>query len=84
MAPTFETIASGDYGISRPLFFYIKNAHRNVIAGMNDYITEFVSDDAMGPEGYLSERGLVALPDDKRKAVQEAAKDSTGMTRFTN
>src|SRR3546814_3713359 len=38
--PTFETIASGDYGISRPLFIYIKNAHRGVIPGLNEFRSE--------------------------------------------
>ncbi len=82
--PSMETIADGSYGISRPLFFYIKNAHRGVIAGLNEFITEYVSEEAMGPDGYLSERGLVVLPDETRKQVQEAATDSSGMTRYTN
>lgn len=82
--PSFETIATGDYGISRPLFFYIKNAHRNVIPGMNEFIKAYVSDDAMGPEGYLKDRGLVALNDKKRKEVQTIANDSKGMSRYTN
>lgn len=71
--PNPDTIASGEYGISRPLFFYIKNAHRGVIPGMNEFIKEYVSEAAFGPGGYLSERGLVALGDEKRKEVQEAA-----------
>lgn len=82
--PSFDTIASGKYGISRPLFFYIKNAHRSVIPGMNDFIKAYVSDDAMGPDGYLKERGLVALDDAKRSKVQKAANSSTGLTRYTN
>ena len=82
--PSMDTIADGSYGISRPLFFYIKNAHRGVIAGLNDFITEYVSEEAMGPDGYLSERGLVVLPDETRKRVQEAATASSGMTRYTN
>ena len=82
--PSMETIADGTYGISRPLFFYIKNAHRGVIPGLNEFITEYVSEEAMGPEGYLSERGLVVLPDDARSKVQKAATDSSGMTRYTN
>jgi phosphate transport system substrate-binding protein len=70
---SFETIADGSYGLSRPLFFYIKNAHRKVIPGMDDYIAEFVSDAAIGPDGYCHERGLVALSPDKLKATQDAA-----------
>ncbi len=82
--PSFETIADGKYTISRPLFFYIKNAHRKVIPGMEEFIAAYVTDDAMGPDGYLKERGLVALADDKRKKVQDAATGSKGMTRYTN
>ncbi len=82
--PSFETIASGKYGISRPLFFYIKNDHRSVIPGMNDFIEAYVSDDAMGPDGYLKERGLVALGDKQRKMIQDAAMKSKGLTRYTN
>ncbi len=82
--PSFETIASGEYGISRPLFFYIKNAHRKVIPGMEDFIAAYVSDDAMGPDGYLKERGLVALGDGPRSKIQNAATGSMGMTRYTN
>lgn len=73
VAPSTETIADSSYGISRPLFFYIKNAHRDVIPGLKEFIEEYVSDEAMGPGGYLSDRGLVVLSDEKRKEVQDAA-----------
>jgi len=73
VAPTFETIETGEYGVSRPLFFYIKNDHRGVIPGFNEFIAEYVSEEAMGPGGYLSERGLVPLSDAKRKEVQQRA-----------
>lgn len=71
--PSMETIASGDYGISRPLYIYIKNAHRKVTEGMENFIKAYVSDAAMGEGGYLSERGLVVLPPAKLKEVQDAA-----------
>ena len=82
--PSMETIGDGSYGISRPLFFYIKNSHRGVIEGLNEFIAEYVSEEAMGPDGYLSERGLVILPDAERGGVQKAATDAGGMTRYTN
>ena len=47
--PMAETIATGEYGISRPLFFYVKNAHRGVIQGLQEFIEEYVSEAAMGP-----------------------------------
>ncbi|MBW7837001.1 MAG: substrate-binding domain-containing protein [Sphingomonadales bacterium] len=72
VAPTFETIADGSYGISRPIFMYFKNAHRQAIKGFNEFIAEYVSDAALGADGYLHERGLVPLPDAKRAVVQKA------------
>ena len=62
VAPTFDNIASGDYGVSRSLFFYIKNAHVDVIPGMMEYVAEFVSDAATGQDGYLTDKGLIPLP----------------------
>ena len=74
--PGFDTIADGSYGLSRPLFFYIKNAHRNVIPGMDEFIAEYTSDASMGEDGYLHERGLVVLSEDKLKEMQDRAKDA--------
>jgi phosphate transport system substrate-binding protein len=82
--PSAETIETGEYGVSRPLFFYVKNAHRGVIPGMEDFIAEYMSEAAMGPGGYLSERGLVPLGDERRAEVQDAVLSGTKMTRYTN
>jgi phosphate transport system substrate-binding protein len=82
--PGFDTIADGSYGLSRPLFIYIKNPHRKVISGMNEFIIEYVSDEAMGEDGYLHERGLVVLPEDKLKEMQDAAKDGKKMAAPTS
>ena len=77
--PTFETIASGDYDIARPLFFYIKNAHRDAIPGLSEFIEMYVSDEALGPDGYLKDRGLTTLGDDLRSEVQTAALEGESM-----
>ena len=79
VAPSTETIADGSYSVSRPLYFYIKNAHRGVIPGLDEFIAEYVSDPAFGEGGYLSERGLIALPEDQRAAVTDAATSGTPM-----
>ena len=78
--PSPETIATGDYPISRPLFFYVKNAHRGVIPNLQDFVEEYVSEEAMGPGGYLAERGLVPLQDEPRAMVQDAAMDGKSFT----
>jgi phosphate transport system substrate-binding protein len=72
VAPTVDTIADGSYPVSRPIYFYVKNAHRDVIPGMKEFLEEYVSDGALGADGYLPERGLTPLSDDKRKEVQDS------------
>jgi phosphate transport system substrate-binding protein len=74
ITPEYETIASQQYPISRPLFFYVKKAHVGVIPGLDAYIAEFTSNKAWGEEGYLTEKGLIPLPEDERKEVQKDAK----------
>lgn len=83
VAPSMDTIADGSYGISRPLFFYVKNAHRKVIPGMQDFIAEYLSDVALSKDGYLAERGLVALSNSARKRVQDSVVGAKHMTRYT-
>lgn len=75
--PTFENIASGDYGVSRSLFIYAKKEHVGVIPGMEEFIAEYTSDSAWGPDGYLADKGLIPLPDAERAAVAESAKALT-------
>jgi phosphate transport system substrate-binding protein len=59
ISPSFETVASGKYPASRPLFIYIKKAHVGVIPGITEFITEYTSEKALGEEGYLAEKGLI-------------------------
>ncbi|MEM9059663.1 MAG: substrate-binding domain-containing protein [Pseudomonadota bacterium] len=59
--PTFDNIAEGDYPVSRSLYFYIKKAHVGVVPGIMEYAGEFVSEDASGEDGYLTEKGLIPL-----------------------
>jgi phosphate transport system substrate-binding protein len=73
--PNFESIASGKYPVSRPLFVYAKKAHVGVIPGMKEFIAEYVSDKAMGDEGYLANKGLIPLPAEQRKQVMTDAKN---------
>jgi phosphate transport system substrate-binding protein len=67
--PTFEAISDGAYPVSRPLFFYVKKAHVGVIPGLRDYLREFTSERAWGVEGYLSDRGLIPMPQEERSAM---------------
>jgi len=78
--PTFEAIADGKYPVSRPLFFYVKNAHAGVIPGIKEYIDQFANDKAWGPEGYLSEKGLIPMPDAERAKYKDAAHSLNPLT----
>jgi phosphate transport system substrate-binding protein len=78
--PTFENIASGDYPVSRSLFFYVKKAHVDVIPGMMEYVSQFISDEANGEEGYLIDKGLIPLPEAEHQAV---AKDVLSLKLVT-
>lgn len=82
LAPTLETIANNQYELSRPLYLYIKNAHRPVVLGMEAFLSEYVSEDAFGPEGYLAARGLVFLPEDERASVRASVETEQPMTHF--
>ncbi|WP_204114253.1 substrate-binding domain-containing protein [Shimia biformata] len=63
VVPSTESIATGEYPVSRPLFFYVKTAHLGVIPGLQEYIDFFVSDEIAGPDGPLAEYGLVSDPE---------------------
>jgi phosphate transport system substrate-binding protein len=60
--PTAESISASTYPLSRPLFIYVKQAHVGSIPGLAQFLQEFVSDRAIGPDGYLVEQGLMPLP----------------------
>ncbi|MGH6719876.1 MAG: substrate-binding domain-containing protein [Alphaproteobacteria bacterium] len=78
--PTFETIAAGEYAVSRSLYFYVKKAHIGLVPGIAEYIAEFTSDKAMGEDGYLADKGLIPLPDAEREQVRQAAVAMTPLT----
>ena len=65
--PTFENIADQSYPVSRPLYFYVKKAHIGTIPGMQEYLEEFTSEKAWGPDGYLADKGMIPMPDAERK-----------------
>jgi phosphate transport system substrate-binding protein len=77
VAPSFDTIASGDYPVSRPLYFYIKKAHVGKIPGMMEYAEEFTSKKAMGEDGYLPEKGLIPLGNKELMKVEADIKNLT-------
>ena len=74
---TTEAIASGEYPVSRPLFFYVKKAHIGVIPGLKEFAEFFVSDAIAGANGPLAAYGLVSDPE--LASVQQAVADEVTM-----
>lgn len=77
--PTFENIASGKYGVSRSLQFYVKNQHIGAVPGISEFVSEFTNEGTWGTDGYLVEIGLIPLPEADRKAAAKAAKEHAKM-----
>ena len=67
---SLQSIQDGSYPISRPLFFYVKNQHRDVIPGLDQYVKEFTSKRAVGKRGYLTDIGLVPLANPQEAITQ--------------
>jgi phosphate transport system substrate-binding protein len=62
VVPTRETIAKGEYRVSRPLFIYVKTQHYGSTPGLQEFVQYMVSDDLAGPNGIMVEAGLVSDP----------------------
>ena len=73
VTPSVDSVASGEYPVSRPLYFYVKKDHIGVIPGLKEYAEFFVSDEIAGPDGPLAAYGLV--PDPKLADVQKTVAD---------
>ncbi|MCE8536001.1 substrate-binding domain-containing protein [Ruegeria pomeroyi] len=77
VVPSTESIATGEYPVSRPLYFYVKKAHIGVIPGLKEYAEFFIADEIAGPDGPLAEYGLVSDPE--LVETQEAVADEKVM-----
>ncbi len=77
----FELIASGDYAISRALWFYVKHQHMQVIPGMDAYMKEWTKH--WGEDGVLADAGMVPMPDAERAKYQAAMTELPKLTAET-
>ena len=71
-------IASGDYAISRSLWFYVKHAHVGVVPGMDEYMKTWTKN--WGPDGILSDAGMVPMPEAERASYAKAMTDLPKLT----
>ena len=72
-APTFENIASGNYSVSRALYFYVKHAHVGVVPGIDEYMVEWTKH--WGDDGALADAGMIPMPVAEREKFQSAMSD---------
>ena len=73
VGPSYETVASGDYKLARPLYVYAKKQHVGTVPGMAEFVAEYVSEKAIGEDGYLSDKGLITLPGDAAESSRAMA-----------
>jgi len=62
VTPSLETVAAGEYPVSRPLFFYVKGQHIGVIPGLAEFTEYFLSEGISGNGGILEAAGLIPQP----------------------
>ena len=74
---SFENIADGQYPVSRPLYFYVKGDHVGKVPGIAEFLAEFTSEDSWGEDGYLTEKGLIPLSEEKREEISLATRELT-------
>lgn len=71
VTPSLETIAAGEYPVSRPLFFYVKGEHIGVVPGIEEYVEFFMSEPVNGLGGPLEAAGMIPAPRVEVEAVLE-------------
>ena len=79
VVPTVDTVASAEYPVSRPLFFYVKKAHLASVPGLKEYVEFFASDTMIGPDSPLADYGLIPAPDAERAMIQESVASAKTM-----
>ncbi|MEO5807385.1 substrate-binding domain-containing protein [Devosia sp.] len=72
VVPSNESVAKGEYPVSRPLFFYVKGSHIGLVPGIEEYVQFFMSDAMIGEGGTLEAAGLIPQPAAKSAEVLAA------------
>ena len=70
--PTPDTISSGEYPISRSLFFYVDLDKVDKVDGVREYCELFFSEKMIGTRGLLKTKGLIPLPKPERQQLRKA------------
>lgn len=80
VAPSPKAVQSGEYKLSRSLYFYIKKSHIGKVNGMKEYVDLFTSEQMIGDNGSCTDIGLIALPKEMRDHYRTQAKNLTNLT----
>ena len=70
MEPTLINVSRNTYGLTFPMFVFIKKSHVGLIPGLKEYLAELTSDAAMGTTGYFYDMGVIPLPLVERKQMR--------------
>ena len=77
--PNQDTIISGEYPVSRPLYIYVKGAHIGVIPGLQEYAQFHVSEAMSGFGSVLESAGLIPLSDEERAEMIQNIKQKKSL-----
>jgi phosphate transport system substrate-binding protein len=69
VTPSLDTVAAGEYPVSRPLFFYVKGEHIDVVPGLAEFVEFYLSDQMAGLGGTLEAAGLIPAPSEEIMTV---------------
>lgn len=72
VTPSNDTVAAGEYPVSRPLFFYVKGQHIGTVPGIEEYVQFFLSEQMSGAGGTLEAAGLIPQPTETTAEVLAA------------
>ncbi|MBW3651117.1 MAG: phosphate ABC transporter substrate-binding protein PstS family protein [Actinobacteria bacterium] len=81
VAPTPETIASGDYPISRPLFIYVNAEKAESNPALAPFVDFYLSEEGMAA---VAEAGYVDIPEEDLEATRQTWEDRTTGANFAS
>lgn len=74
VTPSDEAIIAGQYPVSRPLYFYVKDEHVGVIPGLLEYAQFFLTTQASGKGSAAEKAGLIPLSAKERTEIASAVR----------
>lgn len=70
VAPSYDTIASGEYVLSRPIYVYVKRENLGHTAGLKEFVREILRPESIGKNGYLANLGFIPLTKEKLEEIR--------------